>query len=106
MIRGIETARDTWQDFLYELGWQPQDIDVFFCHQVGQAHARLLFEQLGLESSRNFETLSHMGNTGSVSAPVTMAMGIEQKAFSPGQRAALLGIGSGINCLMLGVEWE
>jgi 3-oxoacyl-[acyl-carrier-protein] synthase-3 len=46
-----------------------------------------------------------MGNTGSVSAPVTMAMGIEQGVFKRGQRAALLGIGSGINCLMLGVEW-
>jgi 3-oxoacyl-[acyl-carrier-protein] synthase-3 len=46
-----------------------------------------------------------MGNTGSVSAPVTMAIGIEQGVFSKGQRAALLGIGSGINCLMLGVEW-
>jgi 3-oxoacyl-[acyl-carrier-protein] synthase-3 len=34
-----------------------------------------------------------------------MAMGIEQGIFQEGQRAALLGIGSGINCLMLGVEW-
>jgi 3-oxoacyl-[acyl-carrier-protein] synthase-3 len=32
-------------------------------------------------------------------------MGLEQGAFRQGQRAALLGIGSGINCLMLGVEW-
>jgi 3-oxoacyl-[acyl-carrier-protein] synthase-3 len=34
-----------------------------------------------------------------------MATGIERGVFSKGQRAALLGIGSGINCLMLGVEW-
>jgi len=105
MKRGIETARDTWHDFLQELAWPPADIDVFFCHQVGQAHARLLFERLGLAPEKNFETLSFMGNTGSVSAPVTMAMGIEQGKFCKGQRAALLGIGSGINCLMLGVEW-
>ena len=105
MQRGIETANDTWRDFQTELGWQASDIDVFFCHQVGQAHARLLFERLGLDPARNFETLSFLGNTGSVSAPVTMAMGIEQGVFRPGQRGALLGIGSGINCLMLGVEW-
>jgi 3-oxoacyl-[acyl-carrier-protein] synthase-3 len=105
MQRGIETAGDTWHDFQAELGWQSADIDVFFCHQVGQAHARLLFERLGLDPAKNFETLSFLGNTGSVSAPVTMAMAIEQGAFSPGQRGALLGIGSGINCLMLGVEW-
>jgi len=105
MKRGIETAKDTWHDFLQELGWLAADIDVFFCHQVGQAHARLLFESLGLAPDKNFETLSLMGNTGSVSAPVTMAMGLEQGIFNRGQRAALLGIGSGINCLMLGVEW-
>jgi 3-oxoacyl-[acyl-carrier-protein] synthase-3 len=103
--QGIETAGATWADFLTELGWQPDEIDVFFCHQVGQAHARFLFESLKLDPAKNFETLAFLGNTGSVSAPVTMAMGIEQSVFCRGQRAALLGIGSGINCLMLGVEW-
>ena len=46
-----------------------------------------------------------LGNVGSVSAPLTMACGIEAGQLLPGQRAALLGIGSGINSLMLGVEW-
>jgi len=105
MKQGIETARYTWDDFLVELGWQPEEIDIFFCHQVGQAHARLLFENLGIAPAKNFETLTFLGNTGSVSAPITMAMGIEQNIFNKGQRTALLGIGSGINCLMLGVEW-
>jgi 3-oxoacyl-[acyl-carrier-protein] synthase-3 len=34
-----------------------------------------------------------------------MAMAMEQEKFMPGQKGALLGIGSGINCMMLGVEW-
>ena len=34
-----------------------------------------------------------------------VALGIEQGALVPGQRAALLGIGSGINSLMLGIDW-
>ncbi|MBW2465901.1 MAG: 3-oxoacyl-ACP synthase III [Deltaproteobacteria bacterium] len=105
MKQGIATAKSTWDDFIAELDWRPEEIDVFFCHRVGQAHARLLFENLQIDPEKNFETLSFLGNTGSVSAPVTMAMGIEQSIFRPGQRAALLGIGSGINCLMLGVEW-
>ena len=105
LVRGIETAQTTWHDFLAELDWQPPQIDVLFCHQVGQAHARLLFEKLQLDLAKNFETLAFLGNTGSVSAPITMAMGIEQNVFSEGQKAAMLGIGSGINCLMLGIEW-
>ena len=103
--RGVETALLTWQDFSAETGWQAADIDRYFCHQVGSAHARLLFESLELDSDKNFETLALLGNVGSVSAPITLAMAIEQKVFQAGQRGAILGIGSGINCLMLGVAW-
>jgi 3-oxoacyl-[acyl-carrier-protein] synthase III len=103
--RGVETASLAWQDFIAKMAWPPESISRFFCHQVGSAHAKLLFETLQLEPSKNFETIKELGNVGSVSAPITLAMGIEQGVMLPGQRAAILGIGSGINCLMLGIEW-
>ncbi len=103
--RGVETAHEAWLAFLQETEWQPDSIDRFFCHQVGRAHARLLCDTLNLDPSRNYETLESLGNVGSVSAPITMAMGIEEGKLHRGQRAAMLGIGSGINCLMLGIEW-
>jgi 3-oxoacyl-[acyl-carrier-protein] synthase-3 len=103
--KGIETAAECWQDFQRELGWQKEDIDRFCCHQVGRAHATALFKTLQLDQQLNFETLPDLGNVGSVSAPITMAMAIEQKQILAGQNAALLGIGSGINSLMLGVSW-
>lgn len=105
LVRGVETAYSTWQEFASAPGWSGDAIDRFCCHQVGVAHARLLFERLGLDQQKNFETLPILGNVGSVSAPITMAMAVEQEQFKPGEKAALLGIGSGINCLMLGVEW-
>jgi 3-oxoacyl-[acyl-carrier-protein] synthase-3 len=103
--QGVETARMTWQAFSAKQGWQASEIDRFFCHQVGSAHARLLFDSLGLEAEKNFETLQQLGNVGSVSAPITLAMAIEQGVFGPGQKGAILGIGSGINCMMLGLDW-
>ncbi len=103
--RGVETALMTWQGFSAKTGWRAADIDRFFCHQVGSAHAKLLFERLGLPLEKNFETLAILGNVGSVSAPITMAMAMDQGVFHRGQKGALLGIGSGINCMMLGVEW-
>jgi 3-oxoacyl-[acyl-carrier-protein] synthase-3 len=103
--RGVETAAATWGDFQVDSGWDPDSIARFFCHQVGSAHARLLFDTLGLDQARNYETLARLGNVGSVSAPITMAMGIEEGKLKNGERAAVLGIGSGINCLMLGIEW-
>jgi len=105
LIRGVETAHSTWKKFATTPGWSADDIDRFFCHQVGTAHARLLFDTLGLRLEKNFETLQILGNVGSVSAPITMAMAIEQDCFLPGEKAAMLGIGSGINCMMLGIEW-
>ena len=75
------------------------------CYTKLLPHAQRLFSTLMLDPEKNFETLPVLGNVGSVSAPITMAMGIEQGALVPGQRAALLGIGSGINSLMLGVDW-
>jgi 3-oxoacyl-[acyl-carrier-protein] synthase-3 len=105
LLRGVETAALTWQKFSSRSGWGADDINCFCCHQVGTAHARLLFDTLHLDQRKNFETLEFLGNVGSVSAPITLAMAMEKEVFGPGQKAALLGIGSGINCLMLGVEW-
>ncbi len=103
--QGVKTAHATWHDFLHALNWPADSIDQYFCHQVGQAHAKLLMETLGLTPEKNLETVSYTGNIGSVSAPLTMVTAIEQGLFKPGDRGALLGIGSGIVCMMLGVEW-
>ena len=105
LIKGVDTAYLTWEDFSKVSGWRAGDVDNFFCHQVGTAHARLLFERLDLDPHRNFETLAFLGNVGSVSAPITMAMAMEEGVYGPGKKGAMLGIGSGINCMMLGVEW-
>ena len=49
-----------------------------FCHQVGVAHRRLLFEALALDPAMDFATVEYLGNTGSVALPMTAAIGIEQ----------------------------
>ncbi|MFP3983187.1 MAG: 3-oxoacyl-ACP synthase III [Desulfurivibrionaceae bacterium] len=103
--QGVAVAENTWDEFLNETGCRPADFQAFFCHQVGSAHARHLFTTLGLDPEKNFETLPFLGNTGSAATPMTMAMGIEQGRAVSGRPAALLGIGSGINCMMLAVDW-
>ena len=75
-------------------------------HQVGIAHRKLMFESLALNPAIDFATLETLGNTGSVALPITMALGVEQGHVQQDDRIAMLGIGSGINCLMLAVEWQ
>jgi len=38
--------------------------------------------------------------------PITIGIGLERGHIQPPENLALLGIGSGINCLMLGVHWQ
>ena len=42
---------------------------------------------------------------GTVSLPLTAALAEDRAFLQPGDRVAFLGIGSGLNCMMLGVEW-
>ena len=102
---GAKLAPDTWEAIKQELEWKNPDVDRFFTHQVSEVHSRLLFEILGLDKVKDFSTVEYLGNIGSVSLPITMAIGIDQGCLSPGDKIAMLGIGSGIVCLMLGLEW-
>jgi 3-oxoacyl-[acyl-carrier-protein] synthase-3 len=106
MRRGIAAGAETFGHFLAAAGWDTDDIDRTFCHQVGVAHRKLMFESLQLNPAVDFTTVETLGNTGSAALPVTMALGIEAGRLRKDDRVAMLGIGSGINCLMLAVEWQ
>ena len=105
MHEGCILAGKTWNSAKNILGWTNNDIRRAFCHQVGQMHRNLLYKTLGLDSGKDFSSLEVLGNTGAASLPSTLALGMEKGILEQGDKAALLGIGSGISCLMLGVEW-
>jgi acyl-CoA:acyl-CoA alkyltransferase len=105
MLEGCRLAGRTWNRTREILGWKNGDVNRVFCHQVGKGHRKLMYENVGLDLEKDFSTLEFLGNTGSASLPVTLAMGVEKGILKKGDRAALLGIGSGLNCLMMGVEW-
>ncbi len=106
MHEGIRTGAETFPDFLAESGWTRDAIDRTFCHQVGTTHRKMMLEALGLDERIDFATLQWLGNTGSVALPTTMAVALEQGLVQPDERVGMLGIGSGINCLMLGAVWQ
>lgn len=105
LIAGVETAQATWLDFQAATGWDRETPERFVCHQVGSVHRNRLYQALGIELAKDCSTFERYGNMGSVSLPATLADAVEAGAVKPGTRAALLGIGSGINCMMLAVEW-
>ncbi|NIQ03821.1 MAG: 3-oxoacyl-ACP synthase III [Nitrospinaceae bacterium] len=105
MKEGCLLAKRTWAAARSSFDWENEDVNRIFCHQVGHMQRKLLYETLELDLEKDFSTLEYLGNTGSAALPVTLAMGEEKDAVRQGDTVALLGIGSGLNCLMMGVEW-
>ncbi|WOO39584.1 3-oxoacyl-ACP synthase III [Rubellicoccus peritrichatus] len=98
---GVALASKTWSGFAGETGWTTDTPDHVICHQVGRRHQMALFEALDLDLSKDFSSYETWGNVGSVSLPLTLAKAKESGALQTGQKAALLGIGSGLVCMML-----
>jgi 3-oxoacyl-[acyl-carrier-protein] synthase III len=103
---GIQAAKEAFPRFLDTVGWDADGIDRAFCHQVGRMHRKLMFEALGLSPDLDYSTLEWLGNTGSVALPLTAALGVQHGHVQSGDQLALMGIASGINALILGVDWQ
>jgi 3-oxoacyl-[acyl-carrier-protein] synthase III len=105
LVAGVDLAAETWAEFKLATGWDEARVDRFIGHQVGVVHRRKLFERLGLDLKKDFSTFETLGNMGSVSLPATLALAVEAGVVKEGDRTALFGIGSGLNCMMLALEW-
>ena len=102
---GVNLAERTWEQARRALEWSNADVTKAFTHQVGRAHRKLLYERLGLDAGIDFATVEFLGNTGAAALPLTAALGVERGHVQGGDKVALLGIGSGLNSIMLGLEW-
>ena len=102
---GAKLGVRTWGAFLTKMGWARDQVDKVICHQVGEGHRATILNALGIDPSKDFSTFRHLGNIGTVSVPLTAAIAHQRQFLKPGDRVSFLGIGSGLNCLMLGWEW-
>jgi 3-oxoacyl-[acyl-carrier-protein] synthase-3 len=102
---GVDLGLRTWKAFLTRLGWAQDMVDKVICHQVGTPHREQILRALGIDRRKEYSTYEYLGNIGTVSLPLTAALAEERQFLLPGDRVGFLGIGSGLNCLMLGVEW-
>ncbi len=105
MAKGVETGVANMSRFLSTAGWAIEDLDKTVCHQVGAAHRKLMLESLRIPLELDYPTFPWLGNTGSVALPISLAIACERGFIKGGDKVALLGIGSGINSIMIGAEW-
>ncbi|MFW5829731.1 MAG: 3-oxoacyl-[acyl-carrier-protein] synthase III C-terminal domain-containing protein, partial [Planctomycetota bacterium] len=102
---GVDLGLRTWEQFLTTMGWARDQIDKVICHQVGSMHQQTVLRTLGIDADKDFATYAYLGNIGTVSLPITAAIAKQRGHLRSGDRVSFLGIGSGLNCLMLGWDW-
>ena len=102
---GVALAAETWKVFQRELGWSGQDVNKIFTHQVSIVHQETLFGTLGLDRSKGFSTVEYLGNVGSCSLPLSLAIGIDQGRLDAGDKVLMMAAGSGLCVVLLGLEW-
>ncbi len=105
LTHGVELGKETYRAFLGTLDWTGEAIDKVICHQVGSTHRDAILRSLAIPEFKDFSSYSYLGNMGTVALPLTAALAEDRGFLKPGERVAFLGIGSGLNCLMLGMEW-
>jgi 3-oxoacyl-[acyl-carrier-protein] synthase III len=102
---GVQLVQSTFKTFQKEFNLTPDQPDKIVGHQVGSMHHQRFYQALGLDMKKDFATFPFLGNVGTVSLPITAAIADERGFLQPGDFVAFIGVGSGLNCYILGAQW-
>ncbi len=102
---GVELVVDTFNEFLKEFNISKKDIDKIIGHQVGSLHHQAFYNALGIDMNKDFASFPFLGNIGTVSLPITAAIADERGFLNKDDFVCFLGVGSGLNCLIMGIQW-
>ena len=105
LIEGMKLAQKTFMAARQALGWVVEEMDEFVIHQVSKAHTAAFINAFGIDPKKVMTIFTEHGNIGPASVPIVLSKLREMGRLKKGDRVALLGIGSGLNCSMAEVVW-
>ena len=105
LIEGLKLAQKTFLAARQALGWVVEELDEFVIHQVSQVHTAAFVKAFGIDPKKVLTIFAEHGNIGPASVPIVLSKLREMGRLKKGDRVALLGIGSGLNCSMAEVVW-
>ena len=103
LAEGVQLAKRTWTDF-HNGHFNGATATHYALHQVGKANHDGVLATLGIPQHKALRIYPELGNIGAASVPIALKMGIEKGMAGPGDRVAMMGIGSGLNVSMMSVE--
>ncbi|WP_298576745.1 3-oxoacyl-ACP synthase III [uncultured Luteimonas sp.] len=105
LIEGIKLSQKTFGAAKQALGWVAEELDQFVIHQVSKVHTAAFTKAIGIDPKKVLTIFGEHGNIGPASVPIVLSKLREMGRLKKGDRVALLGIGSGLNCSMAEVVW-
>ncbi|MFC6840557.1 3-oxoacyl-ACP synthase III [Xanthomonas theicola] len=105
LIEGIKLAQKTFIAARQALGWAVDELDQFVIHQVSLPHTQAFIKNFGIDPKKVMTIFGEHGNIGPASVPIVLSKLRELGRLKKGDRIALMGIGSGLNCSMAEVVW-
>ena len=105
LVEGVKLAASTLSEAKRTLGWELDRLDELVLHQVSRVHTEKLTRALELDPAKIHVIYEEYGNVGPAAVPMTLARAAEAGRLHPGDRVALMGIGSGLNCSMAEIIW-
>ncbi|MFH1139970.1 MAG: 3-oxoacyl-ACP synthase III [Pseudomonadota bacterium] len=105
LTAGLELAGATWDLARREFQWTSELLGQCVIHQVSGVHTAKFRELCGIPDHKVHRTYPEYGNIGPANIPITLAKAVEAGKVRKGDRVALMGIGSGLNCSMMDVAW-
>jgi len=105
LIEGMKLASKTFAAAKLALGWAVEEMDEFVIHQVSKVHTQAMLDAFGIDPKKVLTIFGEHGNIGPASVPIVLSKLREMGRLKKGDRVALLGIGSGLNCSMAEVVW-
>ena len=105
LIEGVKLAQKTFVAAKVGLGWAVDELDQFVIHQVSQPHTQAVVKAFGIDPKKVMTIFGEHGNIGPASVPIVLSKLKDLGRLKKGDRIALMGIGSGLNCSMAEVVW-
>lgn len=105
LTEGLKLAQKTFIAARQALGWAVDELDEFVIHQVSKVHTKAFVDAFGIDPKKVMTIFGEHGNIGPASVPIVLSKLREMGRLKKGDRIALLGIGSGLNCSMAEVVW-
>ncbi len=105
LSEGVALAQRTWVDVANVLPLTPDTVKEYALHQVGAANHDAILQALKIPPTKAVRLYINNGNVGACGVPLSLATLVQKGRVQQGDRVALMGIGSGLNVMMMGVEW-